>query len=88
MGIDHRLRRLEDARRPEPEDERERAQRMKEVREAAERENQRFLQEIIRHRRREYVQRVGVDNVTSEDARDENYLTDEDVPPFKITESG
>jgi hypothetical protein len=71
-----------------PEDKLEREKRLKEIRVAAEQENECYLQEIVRGRRGENVRRVGIDNVSSEDARDENYLTEDDIPPFEITESG
>ena len=88
MGLGDRLRRLEDARRPEPEDKHERAKRLKEVREAAEQENERFFRELARERRTAFLESVGYEHFTSEDLRDERYLTDEDVPPFEITEDG
>jgi hypothetical protein len=70
------------------EDEHERQKRLKEIRETAEQENERYLQEIIRERRGVYIRRVGIDNITSEALRDENYLSEDDVPPFEITPDG
>jgi hypothetical protein len=71
-----------------PENEHERQKRLKEVREAAEQENERFFRELARERRTAYLQNVGYEGHSAENLRDENFLYPDDKPPFEITENG
>ena len=86
MGLEKRLRRLEDARCPQPEDEYVRQKRLKEVREAAEQENQRFFRELTREPRTAYFEQAGYSNEAVEAVRGEDFITEEDTPPFTIIE--
>jgi len=87
-GIRRRLERLEGVRREGAEDEHEREKRLKAIRETAEQENERFYRHLAIERRTAYLENIGYEGFTSEDLRDENFFTEDDVSPFTITESG
>jgi hypothetical protein len=86
MSFEGRLRKLEDAARPEPEDEYERQKRLKDVREAAEQENERFFRELTRERSTGYFEQAGYSKEAVEAVRGEDFITEEDSPPFTIIE--
>jgi hypothetical protein len=62
--------------------------RLKDIREAAEQENERFYRYLAIERRTAFLESVGFEGHTAEDVRDENFLYAEDEPPFTITEDG
>jgi hypothetical protein len=88
----HRFRkeieRLENAMRPEPEDEAECHRRLKMVREGAEQLNESFYRDLARERRTAFLESVGYEGHAAEDLRDENFLYPGDEPPFTIAEDG
>jgi hypothetical protein len=70
-------------------DDHERKDRLSAIREAAERENERFLEVRATERRMAFLESVGYEGHAAEDLRDENYLYgDDDEPPFEIAEDG
>lgn len=91
MDIPKRLHReieeLEAKRRP-PEDEHERQKRLKEIREAAEQENEKFWRYLVIERRTAFLESIGYEGFDREELRDENFIYADDKPPFEITESG
>ena len=90
MSLDRRLRRLEgeaDAAHPrETADEREK--RLTMIREGAEQQNERFFRELARERRGDLLEKVGYDTLTAEELRDENFIYQDDTPPFVIADDG
>jgi hypothetical protein len=88
MGLEHRIRKLEESRRSAAEDEHERQKHLKLIREAAEQENERFFRYLAIERRTAFLESVGYEGHSAVDLRDKNFITDEDEPPFTITEDG
>jgi hypothetical protein len=79
---------LENAMRPESEDQAERQKRLQMVREGAEQLNESFYRDLARERRTAFLESVGYEGHTAEDLRDENFLYPDDEPPFTITDEG
>jgi hypothetical protein len=86
--IKRRLRRLEGADRPRPEDEAERKKRLKMVLEGAEQANERFYRELAIERRTAFLESVGYGGHSAQDLRDESFLYPDDEPPFEISSDG
>ena len=55
---------------------------------AAKQENERFFRHLAIERCTSYLESIGHEGHTAEDLRDENFITEEDEPPFTITEDG
>jgi hypothetical protein len=71
-----------------PEDKHEEEKRRRQIREAAEQENERFFRELARERRTTFLESVGYEGHGPGDLRDESFLYADDEPPFEITEDG
>ncbi len=70
------------------EDEHERERRLREIREAAEQENERHFRNLAIERRTAYLERVGYGGHSAEDLAAENFLYPDDTPPFEIASDG
>ncbi|MDP9474812.1 MAG: hypothetical protein M3R38_03830, partial [Actinomycetota bacterium] len=66
----------------------EAAERMRMIRDGAEGENERFFRDLAIERRSAFLEGAGYEGHAAEDLADENFLRDDDVPPFEITPSG
>jgi hypothetical protein len=96
MGsMKRRLSKLEEerqrARETDHEADHEREERLRMIREGAERENERFFRDLVYWRRRLFL--LGLSEasraeLTAEELRDENFLYADDELPFDITENG
>ncbi len=69
-------------------DEHEREKRLREVQEAAERENERHFRNLAIERRTAYLERVGSGGHSAEELADESFLYPDDTLPFEIAPDG